>query len=255
MTKEGERMKRSASVGWIVGALVAAAVLVYAVDFAAYPGLRGTMGFYTLLDIAFIPLNVLIVGLFINRLLAQRERAELLHKMNMVIGAFFSQVGGDLIAGLSRFDTHLDEDRPHLLFRGDWTVVDFNEHRRAVCGDAHAMDIDRGDLEVIKAILASQRSFMLGLMQNGNLLEHAGFTDALWAVSHLGEELSARADLTALAPADRAHIELDMARAYGRLLGEWLGYVRHLKADYPYLFSFAVRTNPFDPAAKIEVSA
>jgi hypothetical protein len=54
-------------------------------------------------------------------------------------------------------------------------------------------------------------------------------------------------------PADRAHIELDMARAYGRLLGEWLGYIRHLKADYPYLFSFAVRTNPFDPEAQIEI--
>ena len=45
-----------------------------------------------------------------------------------------------------------------------------------------------------------------------------------------------------------------MARAYGRLLGEWLSYIRHLKADYPYLFSFAVRMNPFDPEAQIEVS-
>jgi hypothetical protein len=248
------RVRHSTSVAWIAGGLVAAAALVYVVDFAAYPDLRATMGFYTLLDIAFIPLNVLIVGLFINRLLALRERAELLHKMNMVIGAFFSQVGSDLIAGLSRFDAHLDEDRPHLLFGAHWSAADFDEHRRAVRGDAHEMDLDRGDLRPIKEMLESQRSFILGLMQNGNLLEHAGFTDALWAVSHLGEELSARADLTALPPADRAHIELDMARAYGRLLGEWLGYVRHLKADYPYLFSFAVRTNPFDPDAKVEVS-
>jgi hypothetical protein len=25
----------------------------------------------------------------------------------------------------------------------------------------------------------------------------------------------------------------------------WLDYMRHLKADYPYLFSLAIRTNPF----------
>jgi hypothetical protein len=31
--------------------------------------------------------------------------------------------------------------------------------------------------------------------------------------------------------------------------------VRHLKEHYPYLFAFAVRTNPFDPTATIEVSA
>ena len=26
---------------------------------------------------------------------------------------------------------------------------------------------------------------------------------------------------------------------------QWLDYMRHLKADYPYLFSLAIRTNPF----------
>jgi hypothetical protein len=30
--------------------------------------------------------------------------------------------------------------------------------------------------------------------------------------------------------------------------------MQHLKTDYPYLFSLAVRTNPFDPDAKVEVS-
>jgi hypothetical protein len=247
-------MKRSASLTWIVGGLLVAAVLIYVVDFAAYPDLHDSMGYYTLLDIAFIPLNVLIVGLFINRLIAQRERAELLHKMNMVVGAFFSQVGHDLIGLLSRFDTDFEADSRHLVFNARWTPADFDEHRIAVCGDAHAMDLDLGDLEAVKELLASQRPLLLNLLQNGNLLEHAGFTDALWAVSHLGEELAARRDLSAMPPADRAHIELDMARAYGRLLGEWLGYVRHLKADYPYLFSFAVRTNPFDPEADVEVA-
>jgi hypothetical protein len=29
--------------------------------------------------------------------------------------------------------------------------------------------------------------------------------------------------------------------------------MEHLKNDYPYLFSLAVRTNPFDPNASVEV--
>lgn len=248
-------MRRSLPIVWIIVALLGCAAVFYAIDFVAYPDLRATMGFYTLLDIAFIPLNVLIVGLFINRLLASRERAELLHKMNMVVGAFFSQAGSDLIARLSRFDTDLDADRPHLLFNARWTPADFEEHRASVCGDRHTMRLDLGDIEGLREALESNRTFILGLLQNGNLLEHASFTDALWAVSHLCEELSARSDPGAVSGPDRAHLELDMARAYGRLLGEWLGYARHLKADYPYLFSFAVRTNPFDPGAEIEVSA
>jgi len=37
------------------------------------------------------------------------------------------------------------------------------------------------------------------------------------------------------------------------LVREWLTHMEHLKHDYPYLFSLAVRTNPFDPNASIEV--
>ena len=246
-------MKKPISVGALIVSLLAASAVFYAVDFFAFSDLRGSMGFYTLLDIAFIPLNVLIVGLFINRLLQARERDELLHKMNMVIGAFFTQTGSEVIAALSVFDADIDDDREHMLFRGAWTPADFERHRAEVCGDHHTMDIARGDLVPLRDLLVAQRPFILGLLQNGNLLEHASFADMLWALSHLSEELSARKDLDSLSEADRAHIQLDMARAYGRLLGEWLLYVRHLKMHYPYLFAFAVRSNPFDPAAEIEV--
>jgi hypothetical protein len=30
--------------------------------------------------------------------------------------------------------------------------------------------------------------------------------------------------------------------------------MRHLKTDYPYLFSLAVRQNPFDPEASVTVT-
>ena len=39
-----------------------------------------------------------------------------------------------------------------------------------------------------------------------------------------------------------------------RLIGQWLEYLIHLKRDYPYLFSFAARTNPLRPGARPEVT-
>jgi len=248
-------MKRAIPVAWLIGGLLAASAVVYAVDYAAYSDLRATMGFYTLLDIAFIPLNVLIVGLFINRLIAAREREELLHKMNMVVGAFFSAAGSDLIAALSAFDTDIDGDRPHMLFDAHWSAKDFREHRTVVMTEKHPMDAGMSDIVALRDALDGQRPFILGLLQNGNLLEHGSFTDMLWAVSHLGEELAARSGLPELSASDKAHIQLDMARAYGRLLGEWLLYAEHLKTDYPFLFAFQVRSNPFDPEARIEVGS
>jgi hypothetical protein len=48
--------------------------------------------------------------------------------------------------------------------------------------------------------------------------------------------------------ADEAHLAVDIRRAYNALLAEWILYVEHLKADYPYLFSLVVRTHPFQEA-------
>jgi len=45
----------------------------------------------------------------------------------------------------------------------------------------------------------------------------------------------------------------DVRRAYGLLASEWLSYMKHLRDNYPYLFSLAMRTNPFDPQASPEV--
>lgn len=82
-----------------------------------------------------------------------------------------------------------------------------------------------------------------------NLLEHANFTDLLWAVLHLTEELTARPDLNELPQADIEHIYGDINRAFGRLISEGLIYLKHLRSEYPFLYSLAIRINPFNPAA------
>ena len=60
---------------------------------------------------------------------------------------------------------------------------------------------------------------MLRLLENPNLMEHERFTDLLWAVLHVEEELEARTSLADLWPADEAHLELDVRRAYNAAAG------------------------------------
>jgi len=48
---------------------------------------------------------------------------------------------------------------------------------------------------------------------------------------------------------DRKHLENDIARVYSLMIYEWLRYVKYLKESYAYLFSLAVRINPFNPEA------
>ncbi|MCJ7444315.1 MAG: hypothetical protein MUO26_07275 [Methanotrichaceae archaeon] len=108
------------------------------------------------------------------------------------------------------------------------------------------MDVAKTDLENIRIDLQMHRDFMLRLIENPLLLEHESFTTLLLAVFHLIEELTIRPDLSGLPESDLFHLSGDIKRAYGMLVNEWLDYMNYLRKNYPYLFSLAMRTNPFD---------
>lgn len=61
---------------------------------------------------------------------------------------------------------------------------------------------------------------------------------------HLLEELEARQSFDHMPKSDIEHINGDIKRAFGYLSREWVLYMKHLKQDYPYLFSLAIRLNP-----------
>ena len=46
-----------------------------------------------------------------------------------------------------------------------------------------------------------------------------------------------------------SHLEGDIVRIYRLLVLEWVNYMRYLQSNYGYLFSLAMRMNPFDPEA------
>ena len=99
----------------------------------------------------------------------------------------------------------------------------------------------------LRARLDREKTYLLSLLGNQALLEHEAFTDLLWAVTHLAEELHVRGDFDGLPATDRAHLVVDVKRAYTQLGVQWIDYLRHLQTQYPFLFSLAVRTNPLDP--------
>lgn len=232
--------------------LVAVSVCLYLAQIMIFHNTRDTF-FYFLQDVAFIPIQVLLVTLILNQLLNVREKLAMLNKMNMVIGTFFSEVGTQLLKSFAALDENIGTIRHELVVKNDWQDSTFHEAARRAGSFDHRIRHAGSDLEELKAFLTSKRAFLLSLLENPNLLEHEKFTDMLWAVFHLTEELAVREELRQLPPADENHIAGDIKRAYALLILEWLAYMRHLKRDYPYLFSFAVRTNPFDPTASVIV--
>jgi len=239
---------------WFALGLVLLSAALYAAHFAIFRDAHHVF-IYLLGDIAFVPLEVLLVTLILHQLLTRREKRQLLCKMNMVIGAFFTEIGQDLIRQLNRFVDEPGRLAERMARAGDWSAKDFAAARRELGGPPGQIDIGRGELPAVKGLLIDKRRALLRLLENPNLLEHDAFTDLLWALTHLTEELAHRADLASLPESDLAHLAGDLQRAYGLLLSEWLGYLEHLKANYPYLFSLAVRTNPFNPSASVIIAS
>ena len=203
-------------------------------------------------DIAFVPIEVLLVTLIIHRVLSEREKKALMEKLNMLIGAFFSEVGYELVKVFSKFDTDCDRVREEVQDE-NFTKKEYPQLKNRLKAYDCQIDIQGEGFVELRDLLREKRNFLLRMLENPNLFAHDTFTDLLWAVFHLTEELIYRKDLKRLSDVDSKHISGDIKRAYELLILEWLDYMKHLKDNYPYMFSLAVRINPFNPDASAEV--
>jgi len=225
--------------------LVALSAILYLLHYAIF-GDAHHVFIYLVGDIAFVPIEVLLVTVIIHRLLGDRERRTRLEKLNMVIGAFFSEVGTKLLTYFSDFDPRLSDIREKLVVKDDWSHEEFRRVNTRLRRYEYGVDVQKANLEALRNFLLEKRDFMLRLLENPNLLEHESFTELLRGVFHLTEEVASRGDMGKLPESDYLHIAGDIERVYVRLVHTWLDYMEHLKNSYPYLFSLAMRTNPFD---------
>jgi hypothetical protein len=192
--------------------------------------------------------------MIIHRLLEYREKQHKMEKLNMIIGIFFSEMGTELLSYFSDIDPDLDSIRKDLFIDGNWSPGDFDGLVMRLNGYRYRVDPSRLDLKSLSEFILGKRDFVLTLMENPNLLEHERFTELLRVVFHVADELRFRKENTSLPQTDLNHIAADINRAYGMLVREWVLYMGHLKRHFPYLFSLAVRTNPFDQNATVIVS-
>jgi len=199
---------------------------------------------FLLHDVAFLPIEVLLVGLILERVLERREKRIRLQKLNMVIGTFFSELGNDLFRGLTESIENIGEAVEPLGVRGRWKNGDYINAINFLKSFRFEIKPEDLDLVSLREMLVSKRDLLVMLLGNPNLLENEEFTELLWSVFHLLDELWARTSFDDIPKEDRNHIVQDVRRVYRRLAREWIRYCRHLQQAYPYMFAFVVKTHP-----------
>ena len=228
--------------------LISLSVIIFEIKFLIIGKSEESYDFI-LNGLGFLPINTLIVTLILEQLLIDRSNKEKMEKLNTVIGAFFSEVGTKLLIYFSDCDPDLEKISGHLIVTNDWSNKEFEGMQKKLLQYNYTVDINKIEFLTLKEFLKQQRGFLVRLLENPILLEHTAFTDLLRAVFHLTEELESRDSFINLPETDYSHLAGDIHRAYAILVLQWLEYMRYLKKNYPYLFSLAIRKNPFDENA------
>lgn len=231
--------------------LILTSALLYSFHYFAFRDVHHIL-IYLVGDLAFIPIEVLLVSLVIDGVIKIRERQGIIEKLNLIIGVYFNEVGTTILKYCTSIHPRVDEIANSLIVEPNWKERDFKKALVKCKTCNYEIEFHKIDLEKMNEFLLSKRGFLLRLLENPNLLEHETFTHLLTAVFHLEDELSSR-NLSELREDEKEHLEIDIKRVYEASVSQWVLYMKHLKSSFPYLFVTAMSNNPFDTRTKEEI--
>ncbi|MDD5441469.1 MAG: hypothetical protein PHZ27_04620 [Candidatus Omnitrophica bacterium] len=210
---------------------------------------------YLLGDIVFVPIEVLFVSLILHKIIMAHEKKAVFEKLNMVIGTFLSEAGSEMLNRFSFADTNADNFKKYLINDKQWNRRKLSGLLTLLKKQEHSISIKKIDFVLLKDFLAGKRDFFVRLLENPVLLEHQPFTEILMATFHLTAELCGRKSFDGLPREDLDHLSNDINRVYKPLVSLWLKYMIYLSKNYPYLFSLAMRENPFSSKRSIVIGS
>jgi len=230
--------------------LTGSSVMIYFIQNAIFHNPSQT-AFYIFQDMAFMPFQALIATLVIDGFLKTREKRKKIKKINVVISTFFVDAGVNIMMAMSSFNQNHNEACEIIKIQ-DLIGNSGSNVKKALSKFEYHFYADPTKLSSELAfIMDKNKAFLLDLLENQNLLEHESFTDMLWAVFHVADELKSRGDLEKLSSVEVKHISEDMVRAYTAMVMEWISYIIYLKDEYPFLYATAIRKNPFSQSSLI----
>jgi len=230
---------------------------VVTISTVGYGDINPTTTVGKVLAIVLVVLGVAVfLGVVANatQLLLQRRQERLrMQRIHMLIGIFFSELGNELLHLCVSFDSQIDKLREDIVIDINSVDDSFINLKQKLKSYVYKIDADSVDIEKVKDILVSKGDFVIRLLENPGLHEHESFTELLRAIFHLREELMARGEIASLPSTDVEHLSNDLNRIYPILVNHWIGYIYYLKTNYTYLYSLALRANPFSPTKSVVI--
>jgi len=226
-----------------VAALFAMSAVIYLIQYVLFHDLKDT-GFYMLQDWAFLPVQIAIVTIVVGMIVNGREKSERLSRTRTLASAFFRDFGTDLIVLMIGHAERSECLESLAAIDQNWAEKDFVQASAALKkADIKTNCTAEGFIEMREPLMA-RKADLQAIASNPALLEHEDFTDMLWAIFHMMDELTLRGELSDLSAGDIAHLNSDLERALRGLLVNWVCHIAHIKSEYPYLYVIEAKKNP-----------
>ena len=172
---------------------------------------------------------------------------------------WISEIGDELLETFTKINASSDEIIKNLENIENWSKKDYQNAYKHLETNGVTFNPSIKEEEIptyineLKDVFKGKREFLMGLLENPNMLEKDSFSNLILAIFHLEDELKYRTQPEEVDMSDFRHIIGDIDRVYSRLTLEWIKYLEFLNKHYPYMSSIALRTNPFNPNKDIHI--
>ncbi len=202
---------------------------------------------YILVQLGFLPISVLLVSVVLNSLISRRVQRERKEKLNIVVGSFFAEIGKDLLRYLTKYDPNAQELAKEVMYIENMDSKEIRALKEKLREREYHVNAEKLNMSELRKFLLENKEFAVNLLDNPVILEHETFTDMLWNVLHVTEELRRVYEFSTLSDEDKEDITGDLKNLYRLLAYEWVNYVEYLRDAYPHIFVYEAKTNPFIP--------
>ena len=228
----------------IVVLLICTSAVLYVLHYLIFRDLHH-IGIFFLHDLAGMPLEVILVTLFFDKIIEKAHEEENQSKLSIIETLFFNESGGNMLRYLSTFDPNFSLLSDILAVRMDWKSIDYQSAKIHLEDYSFRLDVEKVDFFGLHYHLDERHAYYRNILENPALTQSSEFTEMVMKIYLMWEELDCRTDLYNLDLHEKHYLGELLTEIYQELVEYWLDNAyNHSIHNRPRLHRL-IETSPF----------
>ena len=242
--KMKKAMNHKLTMKQIVIMLICSSALLYLLHYIIFRDAHH-IGIFFLHDLAGMPLEVILVTLFFDRIIDKASEEENQSKLSIIETLFFNESGGHMLQYLTSFDPNSEKLSEIMHVNMSWKSSDYLNARKRLKAYSFHLDVEKVDFFGLHYHLNERHAYYRNILENPALTQSSEFTELVMKIYLMWEELDCRTDLYNLDLTEKHYLGELLTEIYEELVEYWLDNAyNHSIHNRPRLHRL-IETSPF----------